>query len=124
MRGRRLQRIHARRCHDTQVDRHDGRKLYAKCGYAAVDFATHEKRARFFTDCRGKRRHRPIEQLGQDLANLIRITIDGLFAHQDDVGFFFLNQRFERAGYQITIEFVVGRVHANRAISARRQAGA
>jgi hypothetical protein len=45
---------------------------------------------------RGKRRLRPPEKLRERLTDGVRISVDRLLAHEDEVGLLFLDERLER----------------------------
>src|SRR5689334_13214135 len=51
------------------------------------------------------------------------VAVDGLLAHEHDVRLLSLHQRLERAGHEVAVELVVGRVHAERLVRARRERG-
>ena len=107
-----LRRVHAARADNAQIDRHDGGILDAKFEHAAVNFSTHQESILLLLDGRGEGCHGPIEQFGQRLAHLIGVPVDGLLAHQDNIRFFFLDERLERLGHQQAVEIIVVGVHA------------
>ena len=120
--GARLRRVDARRRDDAEVDRDDGRELHPEREHAAVDLAADERARRPPRLIgRGERRHRPAEQLGEDLADLVRVAVDRLLAHEHEVGLLLLDERLERARDEVAVELVVGRVDADGAVGARRE---
>ena len=64
--------------------------------HAAVDFTTHEQRARFFFDRGAEGGHRPVQELGQALADLVAVAVDRLLAEQDEIRFFGIDDGLQR----------------------------
>ena len=64
---------------------------------AAVDFAHDRAFAVGELDLGGEGRLRPSEHLGQHLADLIRVVVDRLLAHQDQLRLLVLDQLLEHA---------------------------
>ena len=82
---------------------------------------TTQRLVRLALDDAGERRLRPAEVLGEELPDLVRVAVDLLLAEEDQVRLLLLDERLQRAGDEVAVELVVGRVDADGAVGAGRE---
>ena len=83
------------RTNPAQVRGHDGRQSGFDRLEAAVDFALDRRALAGDVDFRSEGRLRPAEECGEHLPRLVRIVVDRLLAHDDELRLLLRDDRLE-----------------------------
>ena len=114
--------LHALRRHDAKVDRDHRGELDLEANGAAVDLtADEEGLVALALDRARERGLRPAEVLRELLGNLARVAVDRLLSAEDEVGFLFFDEGFQRARDDVAVDLLVARVDADGAVGARSE---